>query len=69
MALVPRFRVVMLTPAMCKHYGIDAFRVVMIPDCCDDWFFEGSVVPVETRFSPARPLRLRCFGVIILWKG
>ncbi|MDG2123491.1 MAG: glycosyltransferase family 4 protein [Verrucomicrobiales bacterium] len=66
---LPRFRTVLLTPEMARHYGMERAGVPLVPDCCADAFFDERLEAVETVFSEGRQLRLRGFGVLIEWKG
>ncbi len=64
-----RVRWVFLTPAMARHYGVEANppRVELISACCSDGFFNNPL-RASNRLPPDRPIRLIGLGNLVAWK-
>ncbi len=60
---------VLLTPAMARHYGIEptAGRCEVISECVADRYFDGTL-PSREEAAPDRLLRLAGIGNIVRWK-
>ena len=64
-----RVRWVFLTPAMARHYGVEARpdRVELISACCSDSYFDAPLRP-SNQLPLDRPIRLVGIGNLVAWK-